>query len=128
MNEQRTCCKCGERVSKMDTWAEIDPRTNKTVYVCDPCYTVQPAARVHVLMSVRFTERRTTLEMLEIARDVYAYRATYHRFDDHVRNEPDYNNFSMLWVRDAFRAMNHMYDDLCVNATETYMDCDICNQ
>ena len=128
MNEQRTCCECGKSVAKLHTWAEIDPRTNKTVYMCDGCYTSHQNKRRPVIMSVRFIERCTTLDMLEIANNVYAYRITYHMFDDHVQNEPDYNSFALSWVRGAFRSMNHVYDDLSVCATETYMDCDICNQ
>ena len=124
----RTCVKCEHVVSKLDTWAEIDPRTNKTVYMCDACYNVQPAPRVRVIISVHFMERRTTLDMLEIAHDVYAYRVTYHRFDDYMQIEHTVSEFSLQWVRDAFNAMNHVYDDLSVCATETYMDCDTCNQ
>lgn len=127
--QKRTCCKCGESVPKLDTWIEIDPCTNKTVYVCDKCYGRAQNARVHVLMRVRFVERMCTLDILEIADHVYAYRVTYHLFDGYVQNESNIHEFPLQWIRDAFAAMGRMYDELNVHATETYMDCDVpCNQ
>ena len=129
MDEQRTCGKCGESFYGLHTWLEIDPRTNKTVYMCDGCYVARDAVHESVIMRVYIPERYTALEMLWLCGErVYAYRVTYHMFDNHVQNEPDYNNYTLSWIRDAFRKMNHMYDDLCVNATETYMDCDTCSQ
>jgi len=117
--EKRTCDKCGASVSKTDTWREIDPRTNKPVYVCNGCYSDHQIARVHVLMRVHILARMTTLEMLEICPHTYAYRVTYHLFDDHVQTEYDYDNYASSWVRDAFTKMDTLYDDLSI------MDCDI---
>ncbi len=128
MDERRTCIKCSNRFPKTDTWAEIDPRTNKTVYVCDKCYTVQQNTRTYIVMRVHFTERMCTLDMMELARGVYRYRVTYHLFDDRVQHESDYDEFDMLWIRDAYAAMNTSYDALCTHATETFMDCDTINQ
>jgi len=126
--ENVQCNKCGESVPKTDTWIEIDPCTGKSVRVCNGCYVAQQTKHADVLMSVHFTERMCTLDMLCMAPNVYAYRVTYHLFGDHVRNETDYNDYDMIWIRDAFGNMNTYYDSLCIRATETYMDCDTCNQ
>ena len=129
MMDKCTCVKCGESFPKPMTWIEIGPCTGRPVRVCDACYTTQQNAREHVVMRVHFIERMTTLDVVEVSRNVYAYRATYHFFDGHVQNEFDVSEFDMEWIRTTFAHMNVMYDNLNAWATETYMDMDEpCNQ
>ncbi len=127
MTEQRTCVKCGNDVPKTDAWAEIDPHTNKTVYVCDGCYTVQQNTREHELVRVHFAERCTTLRIMTLPNVGYIFECTYHMFN-HVQRETDACEFGITWISDMFIEMLSQHANMNTYATETFMDCDIVNQ
>ena len=127
MNEQRTCCVCGERFPKMDTWAEIDPCTLKTVYVCDECEHAHQSACEHETMRVHFMERCTTLRIVVLPDGGYIFECTYHMFN-HVQRENDAREFGITWVSDMFIEMLSQHSKMNACATELFMDCDICNQ